>query len=55
MHGVPSPTQLLKDGDASACVSRQYTGTAGKVTSCQAGVSLHLASDTASVMCCEYR
>ncbi|MCQ6248628.1 transposase [Streptomyces solisilvae] len=41
-------TGLLKDGDASVCVSRQYTGTAGKVTNCQAGVSLHLASDTAS-------
>ncbi|MEV8626481.1 IS701 family transposase [Streptomyces sp. NPDC051079] len=41
-------TGFLKDGDASACVSRQHTGTAGKVTNCQAGVSLHLASDTAS-------
>ncbi|MFI5688164.1 IS701 family transposase [Streptomyces sp. NPDC051636] len=41
-------TGFIKDGDASACVSRQYTGTAGKVTNCQAGVSLHLASDTAS-------
>lgn len=29
-------------------MSRQYTGTAGKVTNCQVGVSLHLASDTAS-------
>ncbi|MEV0920132.1 transposase, partial [Streptomyces sp. NPDC049967] len=38
----------VKDGDASACVTRQYTGTAGKVTSCQAGVSLHLASNGAS-------
>ncbi|WP_371098561.1 MULTISPECIES: transposase [Streptomyces] len=28
---------------------RQYTGTAGKVTNCQARVSLHLASDSASV------
>lgn len=41
-------TGFLKDGYASACVSRQYTGTAGKVTNCQAGVSLHLASDHAS-------
>ena len=41
-------TGFLKDGDASACVTRQYTGTAGKVTNCQAGVSLHLASDHAS-------
>jgi SRSO17 transposase len=30
-------TGFLKDGDASACVSRQYTGTAGKVTKCQVG------------------
>ncbi|WP_405445796.1 IS701 family transposase [Streptomyces erythrochromogenes] len=41
-------TGFLKDGDASACVTRQYTGTAGKVTNCQAGVSLHLAGDHAS-------
>ncbi|WP_455907952.1 IS701 family transposase [Streptomyces murinus] len=55
MQHVVEPTALivddtgfLKDGDASACVARQYTGTAGKVTNCQAGVSLHLASDAAS-------
>lgn len=41
-------TGFLKDGRASACVARQYTGTAGKVTNCQVGVSLHLASDHAS-------
>jgi SRSO17 transposase len=41
-------TGFLKDGNASACVSRQYTGTAGKVTNCQVAVSLHLASDHAS-------
>ncbi|MEV4502898.1 transposase [Streptomyces klenkii] len=41
-------TGFLKDGDASACVSRQYTGTAGKVTNCQAGVPLHLACEHAS-------
>jgi SRSO17 transposase len=34
--------------DASACVTRQYTGTAGKVTNCQTGVSPHLASNGAS-------
>ncbi|MFJ9646528.1 IS701 family transposase [Streptomyces sp. NPDC101206] len=45
---VIDDTGFLKDGDASACVTRQYTGTAGKVTNCQAGVSLHLASDHAS-------
>ncbi len=41
-------TGFLKDGTASAGVSRQYTGTAGKVTNCQVGVSLHLASGHAS-------
>ncbi|MGJ5828387.1 IS701 family transposase [Streptomyces ossamyceticus] len=41
-------TGFLRDGTASACVSRQYTGTAGKVTNCQVGVSLHLASGHAS-------
>ncbi|MFF4410862.1 IS701 family transposase [Streptomyces sp. NPDC001404] len=45
---IVDDTGFLKDGDASACVARQYTGTAGKVTNCQAGVSLHLASDGAS-------
>jgi SRSO17 transposase len=44
---IVDDTGFLKDGDASACVARQYTGTAGKVT-CQAGVSLHLAGDAAS-------
>jgi SRSO17 transposase len=39
---------FLKDGAASACVTRQCTGTAGKVTNCQTGVSLHLASNAAS-------
>ncbi|WP_345623694.1 IS701 family transposase [Streptomyces ziwulingensis] len=55
MHEVINPealiiddTGFLKDGDASACVSRQYTGTAGKVTNCQVGVSVHLATDRAS-------
>lgn len=55
MAAVVKPTALivdgagfLKDGDASACVARRYTGTAGKVTNCQAGVSLRLVSDTAS-------
>ncbi|MFF7191966.1 IS701 family transposase [Streptomyces sp. NPDC008222] len=55
MEGVIGPealvfddTGFLKDGTASACVSRQYTGTAGKVTHCQVGVSLHLASGHAS-------
>ena len=41
-------TGWLKCGTASACVARQYTGTAGKVTNCQVGVSLNLVTDTAS-------
>jgi SRSO17 transposase len=45
---VVDDTGFLKDGDASGCVSRQYTGTAGKVTNCQVGVSVHLARDHAS-------
>ncbi|MCF2436288.1 transposase [Streptomyces thinghirensis] len=45
---IVDDTGFLKDGDASACVARQYTGTAGKVTKCQVGVSLHLATDRAS-------
>ncbi|MFE1409180.1 IS701 family transposase [Streptomyces sp. NPDC058770] len=45
---IVDDTGFLKDGDASACVARQYTGTAGKVTNCQVGISLHLASDGAS-------
>lgn len=45
---VLDDTGYLKSGDASVCVARQYTGTAGKVTNCQVGVSLHLASEVAS-------
>src|SRR4051794_26364492 len=41
-------TGFLKDGGASACVSRQYTGTAGKVTNCQVGVWMPLSSGHAS-------
>jgi SRSO17 transposase len=41
-------TGWLKSGRASVCVTRQYTGTAGKVTNCQVGVSLNLVTDTAS-------
>ncbi|GAB1690880.1 hypothetical protein KRM28CT15_26830 [Krasilnikovia sp. M28-CT-15] len=41
-------TGWLKYGTASVCVARQYTGTAGKVTNCQVGVSLNLVTDTAS-------
>jgi SRSO17 transposase len=41
-------TGWLKCGTTSVCVARQYTGTAGKVTNCQVGVSLNLVTDTAS-------
>jgi SRSO17 transposase len=45
---IVDDTGFFKDGDASACVSRQYTGTAGKVTNCRVGLSLHLTRDHAS-------
>ncbi|SCF04851.1 SRSO17 transposase, partial [Micromonospora haikouensis] len=41
-------TGWLKCGTASPGVARQYTGTVGKVTNCQIGVSLNLVTDTAS-------
>jgi SRSO17 transposase len=41
-------TGLLKYGNASPCVARQYTGTAGKVTNCQVAVSVSLVTETAS-------
>ncbi|MFJ5120750.1 IS701 family transposase [Kitasatospora sp. NPDC088548] len=41
-------TGFPKDGQASPGVARQYSGTLGKVGSCQIGVSVHALSDTAS-------
>src|SRR5262249_45745292 len=41
-------TGWLKCGTASPAVARQYTGTAGKVTNCQIGVSINLVTDTTS-------
>ncbi|MGX7676604.1 IS701 family transposase [Plantactinospora sp. DSM 117369] len=41
-------TGWLKCGSASPGVARQYTGTAGKVTNCQTGVSVNLVTDVAS-------
>ncbi len=48
MAWVIDDTGFLKDGSRSPCVARQYTGTAGKVTNCQVGVSVHMVTDTAS-------
>jgi SRSO17 transposase len=42
-------TGFLKQGKNSVGVQRQYTGTAGKVTNCQIGVSLTVASRTEHV------
>jgi SRSO17 transposase len=39
-------TGFLKQGDKSPGVQRQYTGSAGKTTNCQIGVSLTLATAT---------
>ena len=39
---VVDDTGFPKDGDASPCVARQYSGTLGKTANCQIGVSVHL-------------
>jgi len=45
---VVDDTGFPKDGDASPCVARQYSGTLGKTANCQVGVSVHLVSEHAS-------
>ncbi|MFF8501463.1 MULTISPECIES: IS701 family transposase [unclassified Streptomyces] len=45
---VVDDTGFPKDGMSSPGVTRQYSGTLGKVGNCQIGVSVHAASDTAS-------
>ena len=45
---VIDDTGFVKDGDASPCVARQYSGTLGKVGNCQIAVSVHAVSDAAS-------
>ncbi len=45
---VIDDTGFGKDGDASPCVARQYSGTLGKKANCQVAVSVHLASEHAS-------
>jgi SRSO17 transposase len=45
---VVDDTGFPKDGDASPCVARQYSGTLGKIGNCQVGVSVHLVNEHAS-------
>ena len=45
---VVDDTGFGKDGPASPCVARQYSGTLGKVGNCQIGVSVHLVNEHAS-------
>ena len=42
-------TGFAKDGTASPCVSRQYSGTLGKIGNCQVAVSVQLVTDQASL------
>jgi SRSO17 transposase len=43
---VIDDTGFAKDGTASPCVARQYSGTLGKVGNCQIGVSVHLVNES---------
>jgi len=45
---VVDDTGFPKDGSASPCVARQYSGTLGKTANCQIGVSVHLVNERAS-------
>src|SRR5436305_6176283 len=45
---VVDDTGFPKDGTASPCVARQYSGTLGKTANCQVGVSVHLVNERAS-------
>ena len=45
---VVDDTGFPKDGEASPCVARQYSGTLGKTGNCQIGVSVHLVNEHAS-------
>ena len=45
---VVDDTGFPKDGAASPCVARQYSGTLGKTGNCQIGVSVHLVNERAS-------
>src|SRR5512142_2812792 len=45
---VVDDTGFPRDGSASPCVARQYSGTLGKTGNCQIGVSVHLVNEHAS-------
>ena len=45
---VVDDTGFKKDGASSPCVARQYSGTLGKIGTCQIGVSIHAATNQAS-------
>ncbi|HEV3295215.1 MAG TPA: IS701 family transposase, partial [Streptosporangiaceae bacterium] len=45
---VIDDTGFPKDGTASPCVARQYSGTLGKTGNCQVAVSVHLVNERAS-------
>jgi SRSO17 transposase len=45
---VVDGTGFPKDGNASPCVARQYSGTLGKAGNCQIAVSVHLVNERAS-------
>ena len=47
---VVDDTGFPRDGKASACVARQYSGTVGKVGNCQIAVSVHAATSGASAV-----
>jgi SRSO17 transposase len=46
---VVDDTGFPKDGKASPCVARQYSGTLGKTGNCQIGVSVQMVTDQASL------
>lgn len=45
---VIDDTGFKKDGKASACVARQYSGTLGKIGNCQVASTVHMVTDQAS-------
>lgn len=45
---VIDDTGFKKDGVASACVARQYSGTLGEIGNCQVAATVHMLTDAAS-------